>query len=71
MIDLLTGSNHSVESNWQPSAREDSILYTDLARQHCFHFMYSNQHSIASNSFGSTVHGLYVVLILVLELQIK
>ena len=31
MIDLQTGSGHSVESNWQLSAREDSILYIDNA----------------------------------------
>ena len=59
MIDLLSPSDNP--------QRERTPFCLDNTS--CFHFKDSDQHSIASNSFGSTVHNLYMVL--VLELQIK
>ena len=67
MIDLLTGSGHSVEPNWQPSAREDSILYIDNAA--------SVSRTQISTRLPPTVLGQlctpYTYIVLVLELQIE
>ena len=59
MIDLLSPSDNP--------QRERTPFCLDNTS--CFHFKDSDQHSIASNSFGSTVHNLCMVL--VLELQIE